>query len=61
MFVSNLNETKNDCFVSTTPGLYTAEHRKQRFVVRASAPSAKSTLMRNSNLVPRAFPYISIY
>ena len=35
---------------------HTAEHRKQRFEVRASTPSAKSTLMMNSNLVPRAFP-----
>ena len=32
---------------------HTAEHRKQRFEVRASTPSAKSTLMMNSNLVPR--------
>ena len=45
MFASNLNETKNSFFVTSTSWLYTAEHRKQRFEARATARSAKSTLM----------------
>ena len=49
MFASNLNETKNGRFVSTTPWLYTVEHRKQRFAARTSTLSAKSTLMINSS------------
>ena len=45
MFASNLNEAKNGRFVSTTPWLYTAKHRKQRFEARTSTRLAKSTLM----------------
>ena len=44
-FAFNLNEAKNGRFVSTTPWLYTAKHRKQRFEARTSTQSAKSTLM----------------
>ena len=49
MFASNLNKAKNGRFVSTTPWLYTAEHRRQRFKARVSTRSAKSTLIINSS------------